>query len=130
MSSCSPADRPVPGVHIQWACQDGLCLLLQAATTRGSHQETGETLHMGTQGLPLVVVLNIKVACFRINISTERFKWCLISTNAGSTLRIASDIIKIQSSDWPKWHCVLWRYVISHLLWYKTSIQMVRQTGC
>jgi len=42
---------------------------------------------------------------------------------------LATDTLKVQSSDCPKLHCALWHYVISRLLLDYTSFQ-VRQTGC
>ena len=38
-----------------------------------------------------------------------------------NTLHVCAinDTQKIQSSDWPKWHCALWCYVISRLFWSK-----------
>jgi len=45
-------------------------------------------------------------------------------------LRIAIDTKKIQSSDWPKWRCALWPYVISQLCLDQMAFQMVWQMGC
>ena len=58
-----------------------------------------------------------------INVLTERLKWRpMLRQMRESMLRqtlhvsIASNIQMIQSSDWPKLCCALWRYVTSPLL--------------
>ena len=72
-----------------------------------------------------------------INISTESLKWCLILRPMWANrlcqilhVHVASDTKKIQSSELPKWHCMLRRNVNSRLLSDITSFQMVWQTDC
>ena len=43
--------------------------------------------------------------------------------------RVTRDTKRIQSSDWPKWRCTLWRNV-NRCLSDITSFQMVNQTDC
>ena len=43
---------------------------------------------------------------------------------------LANDTQKSQSSDMPKWHCVLWCYIISRILSDWMSFLVDRQMGC
>ena len=45
-------------------------------------------------------------------------------------MRLANGTRKILSSDWPKWRCALWRYIITHLISNQTSLQIVPQASC
>jgi len=70
-----------------------------------------------------------------INLSTKRWRLMLQQMRESivhQTLLVqeAYETKKIKSSDWPKWHCVSWRYIISCLFSDQTSFQMVQQTGC
>ena len=58
-----------------------------------------------------------------IYVSTEHLKWCLVLRQMRESMLcqtlhvcIVSDTRNIQSCDWPKWCCALWRYIISCLL--------------
>ena len=58
-----------------------------------------------------------------INVSTELEMTSDARQNGGKTryvkplqVRVSSDNKKIQSSDWPKWRCTLWRSVNSRIL--------------
>ena len=62
-----------------------------------------------------------------IQCSNKCGKACYVKTLHVS---IANGTNKIQSFDWPKWHCALRRYIISHHLLDKTSFQMVQQMIC
>ena len=71
------------------------------------------------------------------NISTERLKWRPMLRQRRESVfcqtlqvHITCDTQKIQSSDWPKWRCTLWRNVNSRLLWdmgchFKRSVRYV-----
>jgi len=61
-----------------------------------------------------------------IQCSNKCGKACYVKT---LHVRIANDTNKIQSFDWPKWHCAIY-YIMSRLLLDKTSFQMVQQKIC
>jgi len=61
-----------------------------------------------------------------INVSTERLKWRLMLRKMRKIMSnlacaCSQQFTKIKSSDWPKWHCALWRYITVHLFLDKTS---------
>jgi len=66
----------------------------------------------------------ITCSMYKINLSTERLKWRPMLRQMRESMlrqtllvRVTSDIHKIQTSDWPKLRCVLWRYIISAFCW-------------
>jgi len=68
---------------------------------------------------------------------TEHFKWCPMLQKVQQNMlrqtlhiQVANDTQKSQSSNWPKWCCALWCYIISRLSSDKTSFQILWQTGC
>ena len=71
-----------------------------------------------------------------IKVSAERLKWCQTldkCAKAGYVKHCKARnqwYTKIQSSDWPKWRCILWHYVNSFLLSDLMSFQMARKTVC
>jgi len=64
-----------------------------------------------------------------IHVSPERLKRrrmfgqmleCMLRLTQTLHVHVASNTQKILSSDWPKWHCMLWRCLIFHLLSHQT----------
>ena len=53
-------------------------------------------------------------------------KWRESSIRQTLQVRVTSDAQKIQSSDWPKWHCTLWHNVnFCIFVGHRTSFQAV-----
>ena len=85
-------------------------------------------------GLKPCMVIDRSIIWPLSNVLTDRLKWCEMLRQIGEStypptvhVFIAKDAQRIQSSDFLKWLCALWRYVISLLFSDQTSFQMVRQ---
>ena len=53
-------------------------------------------------------------------------KWRECSLCQTLQVRVTSDTLKIQSSDWPKWRCALWRNINNRIfVGHRTSFQAV-----
>jgi len=74
--------------------------------------------------------VNHQIVSLKKNVSTKRLKWRpMLQQMLESALRpkwqvsVTSDIQEIQSSDWHKWLCTLWRKLIPAFPTYITSFR-------
>ena len=75
-----------------------------------------------------------EIISLRCIINTWNDSWCSVKCGKAHYVKLFMCAIpalnNIQSSDWTKWHCVLWRYVNSRLFSDQMSFQILHQTGC
>ena len=88
---------------------------------------TWNMVHFTMAYITSVFCSNTYGALVLIDLSTERLKWRLMPDKmAGKHLASVHNqwYKKIQSFDWPKWHCMLWGNINSHIfVGHRTSFQ-------